>query len=87
MNRELFEDFLTSVVFNQYPELDINLIHDIMLGLGPAETISTGGAIASERVVAEVMSTEVRAAVPMALRSTRPKPTPRREVPKLKKDK
>lgn len=87
MNREFFEDFLTSPMFDQYPESDRKLIHDITLGPGPAETASTRRAIASEGASPEVMSMEVLAAVLMMSRSPRLKPMPTREVPKLKKDK
>jgi len=87
MNRELFEYLITIPEFDKFPELDRKFIHDIILGPGPTETISTGGTITSEGATPEVVIMEALTPVLMASRSHRLKPTVMREVPKLKKDK
>lgn len=74
-------------MFAKYSKSDRMLICDIMLGLGPTETTSSGEIVAFEGASPEVVSMEVPPIVPTAPRSPRPKPTPTREVPKPKKDK
>ena len=87
MNCEFFKYLIASPMFDNFLELDMKFISDIMSGPCPAKTASTGGTIASEGVALDVVSMEALAPVPTILRSPRSKPTLVREVPKPKKDK
>lgn len=56
-----------------------------MLGSGPIETTSAKEIVASEGDTPKVMSMEVPTNMPIVPRLPSMKPTPTREVPKLKK--
>jgi len=83
MNPQLYADLVVAFVFEKLSKDTQQFILSTMFR--PAETASTRGAIASEGVSQDVMSMEVPTAVPTASRLPRAKPTPVREVPKLKK--
>lgn len=79
--RDPFENFLTI----HMSDPDQNLINNFIFA--PVKTTSTGGTISSKGVSPQVMSMEVPAIVSKELRFPSPKPTPTREVPKIKNDK
>lgn len=85
MNPQFFGNLVASSIFYKLPKDTQWYILSTMSR--PGETISTGGAIACKGAAPIVMSRKALAAMPMAPRSPRPKPTPVRDVPKPTKDK
>ena len=74
-----------SPAFSKLSEVNYTFILEKMLGPSPTETMSTGGYVAFEGAVLEVVRMEAPFSMPMGLRSPRLKPTLVREAPKPKK--
>lgn len=87
MSCPFFEDLVASPEFSNLPKLNQFFFLETMLGPSPAETMSTGGDIASEGGAPEVVSMEALAPIPMVPRFPRLKSTHVRETQKSKKDK
>lgn len=85
MNPQFYADLIVASMFEMLSEDTQRFI--LSTTSEPAETASTGKAIASKGATPEVLSMEVPTAVPTAPRSPWPKPTPMREVTKPNKDK
>jgi len=65
-----------SPAFSKLSEVNYTFILEKMLGPSPTETMSTGGYVAFEGAVLEVVSVIVPSAVPTTPRLPRPKPMP-----------